>query len=283
MAQILDGVQIALRLEQSLLKRVKGLAQRGVTPSLAVVMVDTDRASATYVRNKEAAAKRVGIHFERIDLPESTPQSELIAAITEAQTNKSLSGLIVQLPLPKHLETAVVLNVVRPERDVDCLTNANLGALMQGEAIFIPPTPAAILVMLDEIFPSLSGKQVTIIGTGALVGRPLAILLMQRGATVTTCNSRTVDLAAHCQQADIIVTAVGKKDLLRGEMVRPGAIVIDAGISFAGGKMFGDVAFAEVAEKAGYLTPTPGGVGPVTVACLLMNTVAAAEKTAGLY
>ena len=189
-----------------------------------------------------------------------------------------MSGLIIQLPLPEHLYTPEVLNTIRPDADVDCLTDANLGKLIMKTNTLLPPTPGAVLTIIENLKIKLPGKNVTIVGMGALVGKPLAIMMVNEGASVTTCNSRTKNIKAKCLGADIIVTGVGKKYLLTGDMAPQGAVVIDTGIAFENGKVFGDVNVAEVKESAAYVTPTPGGVGPITVARLMLNTVLMAEQ-----
>ncbi len=277
-ATVIDGKAIADKILEKTTLKAKELKQKGVTPRLEVILVGDDKPSATYVRRKGLAAEKVGIDFTLHTLPGNITQEDLIQKIAEIQSNKALSGLIVQLPLPEHLYTLEVLNAIHPDVDVDCLTNINLGRLVMRTNIIVPPTPGAVLTILNDLKVDLSGKNATIIGMGALVGKPLAIMMVNEGASVTTCNSRTKDTKEKCLAADIIVTGVGKKDLLRGDMVKPGAIVIDTGVCFEDEKMYGDIHFEEVKEIASYVTPTPGGVGPITVARLLWNTVLCAEK-----
>ncbi len=277
-ATVIDGKAIADKILEKTTLKAKELKQKGITPRLEVILVGDDKPSATYVRRKGLAAEKVGIDFKLNELPGDITQEDLIKKIGDIQSNKALSGLIVQLPLPEHLYTLEVLNAIHPDVDVDCLTNINLGKLVMKTNTIVPPTPGAVLTILNDLKVDLSGKNVTIIGMGALVGKPLAIMMVNEGASVTTCNSRTKDTKEKCLQADVIVTGVGKKDLLRGDMVKPGAIVIDTGVCFEDEKMYGDIHFEEVKEVASYVTPTPGGVGPITVARLLWNTVLCAEK-----
>ena len=251
----------------------------GITPAMAVILVGEDKPSQTYVRKKKEAAERVGIDCTIYELPEHITQDELLATLQDIQSNPHLHGLIVQLPLPKHLDTNTLLNAIDPKKDIDCLTNVNLGKLVMKDELIIPPTPGAVMSVLESINIEPAGKNVTIIGVGALVGKPLAIILMNKRASVTTCNSATRDTKEKCLAADIIVTGVGKKDTLRGDMVKKDAIVIDTGVDFEDGKMYGDVHVQEIDEKGARVTPTPGGIGPITVARLLYNTVVCAKHT----
>ena len=279
-ATLIDGKSIANELNKKTAERVALLQQQGIPVKLAVILIGDDKPSRTYVQNKDKAAKKVGIDFQLVELPADISKEDIVGKIDELQSDPDLSGLIVQLPLPEPLYTDDVLNAIDPARDVDCLTNDNLGRLVMKTNFIVPPTPGAVMSVLEEIGAkkTLVGKNVVIIGTGALVGKPLAIMMMNERASVTTCNSATRDTKEKCLAADIIVTGVGKKDVLRGDMVSDGAIVIDTGISFVNGKMYGDVNVEEVAEKAAYVTPTPGGIGPITVARLLRNTTICAER-----
>ncbi len=278
MAILIDGKAIAAKIQAKVAEHVHKLKQKGVTPKLEVILVGDDKPSATYVRKKGEAAKKLGMEFHLEILPNTITTAELINHIETTQQTKNLSGLIVQLPLPEQLYTNEVLNAIRPEIDVDCLTNVNLGKLVMKTNYLVPPTPGAVITILHELNIPIAGKNITIIGMGALVGKPLAIMMVNEGASITTINSRTRDTKEKCLMADIIVTGVGKKDILQGDMVKEGAIVIDTGVDFVNGKMYGDVNVTEVSEKASYVTPTPGGVGPITVARLLWNTILCAEK-----
>jgi len=278
MNNLINGRALAETINLETAKNVRALKRRGITPKLAVVYVGSDKPSQKYIDKKRIAAETAGIDFALYTFPASVKKDALISELTRIQKDKKLSGLIIQLPLPERLYQSDVLNAIDQSRDVDCLTDANLGKLVMKTNLVTPPTPEAVLTVLRSLEVELPGKNVTIIGTGALVGKPLAIMLMNEGSSIITANSRTRDIKAKCLTADIIVTAVGKKDLLRGDMVSPGAIVIDTGIDFEDGKMYGDVNRAEVAAKAAWLTPTPGGIGPITVSLLLKNTVTCAKQ-----
>lgn len=276
MSQIINGKTIAAKIESDVKDRVANLKKKGKKVRLDVILVGENRASDTYVHRKEEAALRVGIDFHLHTLPADISQNDLIKKIKTAQKNSS--GLLIQLPLPEDLYTPEVLNTINPDIDVDCLTHENLGRLVMQSNFIAPPTPAAALTILEDLKVDLCGKNITIIGMGALVGKPLAIMLVNEGASVTTCNSRTTNIKEKCLDADIVITGVGKKDILRGDMVKPGAIVIDTGFVYFNGKLMGDVNFEEVKNVAGFITPTPGGIGPITVARLLLNTVVCAER-----
>lgn len=278
MGNLINGKAIAEKFEQKTAEHVQKLKNQGVIPKLAVVLVGADKPSQTYVRKKGEAAQRLGMEFALHELPAEIGKEELVQKVRDIQDDPQLSGLIVQLPLPETLYTSEVLNAIRPELDVDCLTDVNIGKLVMKTNYLVPPTPGAVITILKDLDLDLVGKNVTIIGVGALVGKPLAIMMMNERATVTTCNSATKDTKAKCLNADIIVTGVGKKGVLRGDMVKEGAVVVDTGVCFVDGKMYGDVNVPEVLEKAIFVTPTPGGVGPVTVARLLWNTVICAER-----
>lgn len=274
---LIDGRHIADVLLKKTAAEVTALKQLGVVPKLAVVLVGEDKPSQKYVKMKRDAAERVGIDFTLVRLPANIDKKTIISTIKNLQEDPTLSGLIIQLPLPEPLFTTDILNAIDPDKDVECLTDANLGKLVMKTNDLTPPTAGSVMHILDELHVDLKGKNVTIIGTGVLVGKPLAIMMMNKEASVTTCNIYTNDISEKCLAADIIVTGVGKKDLLRGNMVKPGAIVIDTGISFEGNKVYGDVNMEEVAPIASHITPTPGGVGPVTVSHLLWNTVLCAK------
>lgn len=279
MGSLIDGKLIAKHINETTARRVMRLKKdAGVTTKLAVVLVGDDPPSETYVRNKGRAAKKVGMEFTLHRLTESQSTAQLVAEIENIQADDTVSGLIVQLPLPEHIDTNTILHAIRPELDVDCLTDMNLGKLVMQTNNILPPTPGAVFSILKYLEIDLVGKNVTIIGVGPLVGKPLAIMMMNERASVTTCNSKTKDMKKKCLSANIIVTGVGKKDIVRGDMVPEGAIVIDTGVSFEHNIMYGDVNVDEVIRKAAWVTPTPGGVGPITVAQLLLNTVICAEK-----
>jgi len=278
MGILINGKQLAAEINKKTARAVRVLKQRDFIPKLAVIFVGNDKPSATYIQKKQEAAEQVGIDFAIHRFPASISKKELIKKINTIQKDKKTVGLIIQLPLPERLYTPEVLNAINPEIDVDCLTDTNSGKLVMGTSWLTPPTPTAVLEVLKSIKINLHGKNVTIVGTGALVGRPLAIMMANAGASVITCNKRTNNTKEKCLEADIVVAAVGKKDLIRGDMIRPNTIVIDTGIAFEKGKMYGDVNRAEVIKKCSYLTPTPGGIGPITVALLLHNTLLCAKR-----
>lgn len=276
---IVNGHTIASSIYARLKKQVPSLVKRGFAPKLGVVLVGKHKPSQTYVRKKGEAAQRCGIGFELVELPSSISTKQLIATIQRLQQSKhQLTGLIVQLPLPKHINTGKVLESIDPSIDVDCLTQTNLGKLVTGSYWIEPPTPGAIVEILKYHRVKLAGAKVVIIGAGSLVGRPLANMLMHEEATVTVCNRSTKALIDHTKAADIVVTGVGKYGVLTGNMLHSGAVVVDAGVSFVQQKMYGDIDFSTVAKKAKLVTPTPGGVGPLTVAKLIENTVKCAQK-----
>jgi len=278
MGQLIDGKSIAEKIRLEVAGNVKALKKKGIQPKLGVILVGEHKPSLTYIRKKQEAAEQAGIDFVLKKFPTSISKTVLATEIKNIQKTEKLSGLIIQLPLPERLYCPEILNAICPNIDVDCLNEENIGKLVMETNFIYPPTPLAVITVLEHLKTDVAGKNVTIVGTGALVGKPLAIILANKGATVTTCNSKTKDVQARCLLADIIVTGVGKKDLLRGDMVREGAIVIDTGISFENGKMYGDANREEVLEKAAYLTPTPGGIGPITVSLLLQNTITCAQR-----
>lgn len=280
MGQQIVGQPLAAAILKHSKEEASILAARGITPTLAVVLVGYDKPSHTYVEKKKAAAREAGVDFHCHEFSDNITTDELIASINTIQNDPLLSGLIVQLPLPAHIDASRIVNTIRPDLDVDCLTDINLGRLVTNAPLYIPPTTRAILTILESIDATLTGKQVTIVGAGTLVGKPFAIMGINQQATVTICNSETADLAAHTRIADILVTGVGKKHLITGTMIKPGAIVIDAGVEIIDGKSYGDVEIASTTPIAAYVTPTPGGVGPITVAHLLANTLIAAHKKA---
>lgn len=275
---LIKGKPIANNILKDVKQRATKLADAGNPAKLAVVLIGKDKPSHTYVRKKGEMAKKVGIDFEVHLFEEDIAQDTLIEKIKAIQTDKSLSGLIVQLPIPEHLYTPEVLNSVHPDVDVDCLTHENIGKLAMNAHDIIPPTPGAVISVIENQEVDVTGKNVVIIGVGALVGKPLSLIMMNQRASVTTCNSATADTKEKCLAADIIITGVGKKDLLTGDMVAPGTIVIDAGISFENEKMYGDVNVDDVLKSGAKVTPTPGGTGPITVARLLQNTIILTEK-----
>jgi methylenetetrahydrofolate dehydrogenase (NADP+)/methenyltetrahydrofolate cyclohydrolase len=279
MTTIVQGHTIAQSIYQRLQRDIPKLKRHGVVPKLAVVLVGNDKPSQTYVRKKGEAATTTGVDFELIHLPASISTLGLIKELQSLQRPRhKLTGLIVQLPLPPRINTGKVLEAISPRIDVDCLTQTNLGKLVTGSYWIEPPTPAAIISILKYHKVPLRGTNIVVIGAGALVGRPLANMLMHEQATVSVLNRSTPNVHTYTKMADIIITGVGKHGIVTGSMIEPGAVVVDAGVSFIGKKMYGDIDFASVAKKAKLVTPTPGGVGPLTVAKLIENTVKCAEK-----
>ncbi|OGH58849.1 MAG: hypothetical protein A2725_03815 [Candidatus Magasanikbacteria bacterium RIFCSPHIGHO2_01_FULL_33_34] len=277
MGALIDGKAIADKINEKVAEKVSLLKKQKITPKLAVILVGKDKPSQTYVKKKGQAAQKAGMAFKLHKINSTITTKQLIKKIEEIQNDKDLSGIIVQLPLPKHINTNSVLNTIKPEIDVDCLTNVNLGKLVMKTNFLVPPTPGAVMSIIHKLNIDLIGKNVTIIGAGPLVGKPLAIMMMNEYASVTVCNSKTKDTKEKCLASDIIITGVGKKNILRKDMVSPGVIVIDTGVSFEQKKMSGDVNVKEILDKVAYVTPTPGGVGPITVARLLLNTIICCE------
>ena len=291
-AALIDGKARAERLREEVRVGVATLlAERGVKAGLAVVLVGDDPASAIYVRSKGEQAVAAGMTSVTHRLPEATSQETLIALVRELNADSSIHGILVQLPLPKHIDEQAVLNVLDPDKDVDGLTPISAGRLANGQPGLVSCTPKGCLILLQDALGDLTGKQAVVLGRSVLVGRPVAQLLLRADCTVTIAHSKTRDLPAVCREADILVAAVGRPEMVRGDWIKPGAAVIDVGINrvphsnsakAAQGKtrVVGDVAFAEAAEVADWITPVPGGVGPMTVACLLQNTLEAAQRFA---
>jgi methylenetetrahydrofolate dehydrogenase (NADP+)/methenyltetrahydrofolate cyclohydrolase len=275
-ATIIDGKAIAQAIRGELKGEVASLkASRGVQPGLATVLVGDDPASHVYVKTKRRACDEVGIAPFPYELPASTGQEDLVALIEDLNKNPEVHGILVQLPLPDNLDEALVLEAVDPAKDVDGFHPTNVGRLVAGTAVLLPCTPAGIIELLDRTGIPIEGAEAVVVGRSAIVGKPLALLLLHRHATVTICHTRTRDLAATARRADILVAAAGRAGVVTAEMVKPGACVIDVGINRVEGKLVGDVDFEAARAVAGAITPVPGGVGPMTVAMLLTNTVAA--------
>lgn len=284
-ARIIDGKSIAADIRSEVAGRVEALAERGVTPGLAAVLVGDDEPSRIYVGAKQKACAEVGIHSERHELPQDASQDELLDLIRRLDDDPAVHGILVQLPLPDQISTLAVHEAISVEKDVDGLTPSSVGRLVRGEATFLPATPVGIVEMLERTGIPIEGQEVVIVGRGALVGMPLSIMLAQKSprgnATVTLCHTRTRDLASHTRRAGILVVAAGRPGTVTGDMVKPGAVVIDVAVNRTEEGLVGDVEFESAAEAAGWITPVPGGVGPLTVAMLLVNTVTAAERLAG--
>ena len=278
-AQILDGKTLAAAMRADLKQRVAALVQRGVRPGLAVILAGDDPASRVYVRNKTAAAEQVGVASSLIALPAAVTEAQLMERISKLNADPAVHSILVQLPLPKHIDGVRVLEAIAPAKDVDGFHQANLGALMAGRPGVVPCTPFGCMRLLEHAGVQIAGRHAVVLGRSNIVGKPMAMLLLQRDATVTICHSKSTDLKGITKQADILVAAVGRAKLVTAEMVKPGACVIDVGINrLPDGKLAGDVDFASVKEVAGWITPVPGGVGPMTVAMLLENCVNAASR-----
>ncbi|MDN5344262.1 MAG: methylenetetrahydrofolate dehydrogenase / methenyltetrahydrofolate cyclohydrolase [Clostridia bacterium] len=278
-AQILDGKKIAAEVRQQVQQEVAQLKKQGITPGLAVVLVGDDPASQVYVRNKHRACEEVGIHSVVHRLPAETSQAQLLDLVKQLNIDPRIHGILVQLPLPDHIDEKTVIDTIALEKDVDGFGPANVGNLVIGDKCFYPCTPHGCMVLLDKTGIDPKGKKAVIVGRSNIVGKPMAMMLLARHATVTICHSRTQNLADECRQADILVAAVGKPEMITGDMIKEGAVVIDVGINrVAEKKLVGDVHFASAAEKASWITPVPGGVGPMTIAMLLKNTVEAARR-----
>jgi methylenetetrahydrofolate dehydrogenase (NADP+)/methenyltetrahydrofolate cyclohydrolase len=281
-AQIIDGNALARTIRAEVAGRTAALKAKGIQPHLAIVLVGEDPASQVYVKHKVADSEQTGLKATLERHPASLTEDQLLARIRALNADASVHGILVQLPLPRHMDSAKVIETIAPAKDVDGFHVASAGALMVGQPGFWPCTPYGCLKMLDAIGYDLKGKHAVVIGRSNIVGKPMAMMLLGRDATVTICHSRTQDLAGFTRQADVVVAAVGKRNVLTREMVKPGAVVIDVGMNRNDeGKLCGDVDFAGVQEVAGWITPVPGGVGPMTRAMLLVNTIEAAERAAG--
>jgi len=278
-AQRIDGNALSQILRADVTKRATALKARSITPGLAVILVGENPASQVYVRNKVKACHDSGLHSLLEKHPDSLTQEALLDRISVLNQDTSIHGILVQLPLPKHIDAQKVIEAISPAKDVDGFHIASAGALMTGMAGFWPCTPYGCMKMLDSIGYELKGKHAVVIGRSNIVGKPMALMLLQKNATVTICHSATQDLKAITLQADVIVAAVGKRNILTADMVKPGAVVLDVGMNRnEEGKLCGDVDFAGVEQVAGYITPVPGGVGPMTITMLLVNTLEAAER-----
>lgn len=279
-AQLLDGKVMAAEWEEALKKRVEELGKQGVVPGLTVILAGDDPASQTYVGNKEKACARLGIRSQTLRMPAQVSQEELEAAILEANRDPSVHGVLVQLPLPAQLDGDRALALILPEKDVDGFHDLNMGRLCRGRDCVVACTPKGALHMLKKAGIPIAGKEAVVVGRSNIVGKPMALLLLQENATVTVCHSKTKNLKEHTLRADILVAAIGKPGFITGDMVKEGATVIDVGINRVDGKLCGDVDFDAAREKAAFITPVPGGVGKMTIAMLMDNTVSAAEKAA---
>ena len=282
-AQILDGKALAAEIRSEVKTQVAALAEKGVSTALAVILVGDDSASQVYVRNKIKACADTGIRSLEFRMPAETTQQQLLAKIAELNSDESVDGILVQLPLPKQINADAVISAIAPAKDVDGFHVANAGALVTGKQGFVPCTPFGVMRLIEKSGVNPRGKSAVIVGRSNIVGKPMALLLLAADATVTVAHSRTPDLSSVTRNADILVAAVGRAKLIKADMVKPGAVVIDVGMNRdETGKLCGDVDFAEVKEIAGSITPVPGGVGPMTIAMLMQNTVLAAQMRRGI-
>ena len=281
MATIIDGKKTSADIKAEIANETaEFIKSTGVTPGLAVVIVGNDPASEVYVRNKCKACEAVGFHSEKYELSGDSTEEELIALIDKLNDDKNIHGILVQLPLPKAMDVEKVLLRIKPEKDVDAFHPYNTGKIMQGKYDFLPCTPAGVMELLARYNVEIKGKDCVVVGRSDIVGKPMAMLLLHKDGTVTICHSKTKDLAEVCRRADIIIAAVGRANFVTADMVKEGAVVIDVGINrLPDGKLCGDVAFDEVEKKASAITPVPGGVGPMTIAMLMRNTLTAAQKS----
>ena len=277
MAKLLMGKEVSARIKAELKTEVENLKKEGINPGLAVIIVGEDPASQVYVRNKERACEECGIYSEKYALTAETTQEELLKLIDELNNKSSISGILVQLPVPKHIDEKTIINAIAPNKDVDAFHPVNVGKIMVGNYDFVPCTPAGVMELIKESGIDVSGKECDIVGRSNIVGKPQAMLLLHQNGTVTICHSKTKNLAEKTKNADILVAAVGIPNFIKGDMIKEGAVVIDVGINrLENKKLCGDVEFESAEKVAGAITPVPGGVGPMTIAMLMKNTVKAA-------
>lgn len=284
MANIIDGKAVSARVKEEIAKETAAVkAKYGISIGLAVVIVGDDPASRIYVNNKKKACETVGFTSYEYALGADTTQEELLQLIDKLNKDDSVNGILVQLPLPKHLDEKAVINSISPEKDVDAFHPVNVGKIMIGEYSFLPCTPAGIMELIASTGVEIKGKECVVVGRSNIVGKPMSMLLLHQSGTVTICHSKTNDLAEHCRKADILVVAVGVPKLVTGDMIKDGAVVIDVGMNrLENGKLCGDVDFDSAKEKASFITPVPGGVGPMTIAMLMKNTLTAAKIKHGI-
>ena len=279
MATIMDGKALSLKLKEQMKQRIAQLKQQGINPKLVVVLVGDNSASQVYVRNKHKSCGEVGIESEVITMPEQTTQQELLEVVERLNQDETVDGILVQLPLPKQIDEKTVLRSILPEKDVDGFHPVNVGLLSIGDECFAPATPSGIIAMFQEYGIDIAGKNCVVIGRSNIVGKPMAALLLKNNATVTICHSKTEDLASYTRRADVVIVATGRRHTLTAEMVKEGAVVVDVGMNRnEQGKLCGDVDYEEVKEKASFITPVPGGVGPMTITELLENTIQEAQR-----
>lgn len=283
MAKIIDGKALAQSIKENIALEVAALKEKGVTPGLAVILVGDDPASKVYVNNKKKACAQVGIYSEEYLLPADTDEKTLLDLIAKLNADKNISGVLLQTPIPSHLDYRKISETISPAKDVDAFHPYNVGKIMIGDFDFVPCTPAGVIELIKSTGTKIAGKNCVVIGRSNIVGKPQAMLLLKENGTVTVCHSKTKDIASFTRNADILVVAVGKAGFVNGDMIKPGAVVIDVGMNRnAEGKLCGDVDFASAEPVAAYITPVPGGVGPMTVTMLLKNTVKAAKLANGI-
>jgi methylenetetrahydrofolate dehydrogenase (NADP+)/methenyltetrahydrofolate cyclohydrolase len=280
-ARIIDGKAIAAKRRAQTAERTKKLAGSGITPGLAVVIVGEDPASQVYVRMKEKACDEVGVYSEKHELPADTTQEDLLALVERLNGRDDIDGILVQLPLPDHIDEDAIIDAISVEKDVDGFHPISVGRLVIGKDAFLPCTPHGVMVLLEESGVDLKGKEAVVVGRSNIVGKPVALMLLSKHATVTVCHSRTQDLPGVCRRADVLVVAVGRPEMVKGDWVKEGAVVIDVGVNRTDDGLVGDVEFEAAAERASAITPVPGGVGPMTIAMLMENTVEAASRRTG--
>lgn len=279
MGQLIDGKALAAQMREQMAERVQELEGKGVTPGLAVVLVGEDPASRVYVTMKEKACAATGIYSVEHKLPAETTQQELLTLVDKLNNDERIDGILVQLPLPDHINEDCILNAISPLKDVDGFHPFNVGCLATGNPTFRSCTPYGVMKMLESISYDLNGKEVVVVGRSNIVGKPIALMCLAENATVTICHSRTKDLAGHVGRADVVIAAVGRPEMIKGSWIKPGAVVVDVGINrVADKKLVGDVEFSAAAERASYITPVPGGVGPMTITMLLFNTIQSANR-----
>ncbi len=283
MGKIIDGKLISKSVKDKIAEEVKELKKSGITPGLAVIIVGENPASQIYVRNKQRACEEVGFESFKYELPESTTQNELLELIKKLNNDDRVNGILCQLPLPKHIDESTVINNISPKKDVDAFHPENVGRIMIGDYSFLPCTPAGVMELIASTGTDITGKECVVVGRSNIVGKPMAMLLLHKSGTVTVCHSKTQDLKAECMRADILVAAVGVAKLITGDMVKEGAVLIDVGMNRdENGKLCGDIDFESCKDKASYITPVPGGVGPMTIAMLMKNTLTAAKEQNGI-
>ncbi len=278
MAKLISGKEVSAKVKAEVRDETAGLIEKGIKPGLAVVIVGNDPASRVYVNSKKKACAEVGFNSFEYALPEETTQEELLELVEKLNNDDKVDGILCQLPLPEHIDENAVINAIKPDKDVDAFHPFNVGKIMIGDFAFLPCTPAGVMELIDSTGTDISGKSCVVIGRSNIVGKPMSMLLLHRNGTVTICHSRTKNLAEICSNADILVAAVGKANFVTADMVKEGAVVIDVGMNrLENGKLCGDVDFENVEKKASYITPVPGGVGPMTIAMLMKNTLTAAK------